>query len=284
MNCKIAAIRTLALLVGLILCATGLAQSNTKRTYRIGVFIPEQHLERRVPDPAVETRIRGLLIDEGFKILDIEQAVKLKMYATVDKILDNTPGSLTEAIRLSRGAGVDILVVGEAFSEEVARQNVETELGNTVNIRCRARIELRAYKTDTAEIIFSDSIHQTGPPEPTIPLSSKAAFDAGARSIAPSLIEKLSKLPNPSWARLEIEIRNITLSQGTEIRGVLKSFPGMIEIEDYRFESGNLTMEVKLSVSLQKDLATKLETSPKLQKYKLKVQTANNTKVIAAKK
>lgn len=284
MNLKTLSTRVLLLLATLLICVSAPAQSNTKRTYRIGVFIPEQHLERKVPDPAVETRIRGLLIEEGFKIMDIEQAMKLKMYATVDKLIDNTPGSLDEAIRLARGAGVDILVVGEAFSEEVARQNVETELGNTVNIRCRARIELRAYKTDTAEIIFSDSLHQTGPPEPTVPLSSKAAFDAGARSIAPSLIDKLSKLPNPTWARLEVEIRNITLTQGTEIRGVLKSFPGMIDIEDYRFESGNLKMEVKLLVSLQKDLATKLETSPKLKKYKLKVQTANNTKVIASRK
>lgn len=276
--------RALGLAVLALVSASSIAQFNSKRTYRVGVFIPEQHLERRVPDPAVETRVRGLLIEEGFKVMDLEQTFKLKMYAAVDKLIDNGPNSLAEALRLARGAGIDILVVGEAFSEEVARQNVETELGNTLSIRCRARVELRAYMVDTGEIKFSDAVHQTGPGEPTVALSSKAAFDAGAKAITPGIIEKLSKLPNPTWARLDIEIRNITLAQGNEIKKALTEFPGMIGIEDSRFESGNLTLEAKMQVALQRDLATKLETSPKLKKFKLKVQTANSSKVIAVKK
>lgn len=276
--------RSLGLAALALLAAASFGQFNSKRTYRIGVLIPEQHLQLKVPDPAVETRVRGLLIEEGFKVMDLEQSAKLKLYSVVDKLLDNKPNSLTEALRLARGVGMDIMVTGEAFSEEVARQNIETELGNTLSIRCRARVELRAYRTDTGEIIYSDAVHQTGPGEPTVALSSKAAFDLGAKAIAPGLIEKLSKLPNPTWARLEVEIRNISLTQGNQIKTILSEMPGMIGIEEERFESGNLMLEIKMQISLQRDLATKLETSPKLKKFKLKVQTANSTKVIAVRK
>ena len=71
------------------------------------VAIPEEHISRRIPDPAAQTEIQKTLQDVGFKLADSSEAA-------------------------------DVVVTGEAFSETAGRR------ANLVS--CRARVEVKVVR------------------------------------------------------------------------------------------------------------------------------------------
>ncbi|MGV3530725.1 MAG: CsgG/HfaB family protein [Chthoniobacteraceae bacterium] len=83
------------------------------------VKIPEEHLSRRVIDPAAETELAKLLQECGFTVFD-----------------EKTPGRAEYAIE------------GEAFSERAAQR------GNLVS--CKARVEVKLRNVATGVIVSSD--------------------------------------------------------------------------------------------------------------------------------
>ncbi|MCA9402882.1 MAG: curli assembly protein CsgG [Candidatus Omnitrophica bacterium] len=86
----------------------------------VTVNIPEQHMNRTVPDPAAQTEISLALQQLGFPLLDPATAKK----------------------------DPDITITGEAFSE-YAVQN-----GNLIT--CKARVEVKAVEKKSGEIIAID--------------------------------------------------------------------------------------------------------------------------------
>jgi len=90
-----------------------------KQLPTISVSISEEHIGRRVPDPAAETELQLILQQTGFEVLD-----------TNDKRL------------------ADVFVSGEAFSEFGARR------GNLVS--CRARVEVKVTDRRTGKLLLAD--------------------------------------------------------------------------------------------------------------------------------
>ena len=115
----------------------------------IAVVIPEHHVTAwpaSVPDPAVETEIKSLLRQCGFKVKDVEQnelADFAKDYQKRDP--NNWPRGL---------AGVDVVIVGEGFSEFAAR------IGNLVS--CVARAEINLIQRSNGQILLADRTTERG--------------------------------------------------------------------------------------------------------------------------
>lgn len=111
----------------------------------VAVVIPEQHLAApamvaATRDPAVETEIKVLLRDCGFEVRDVE-ANALADWARSYKQAHGQPWPQTLD-------GVDIVIIGEGFSEFAAR------IGNLVS--CSARTELNVIDRATGNIVFVD--------------------------------------------------------------------------------------------------------------------------------
>ncbi len=119
--------------------AASQAQSRT----RVGVLIPEEHLRRRVPDPAGETEVIRLLAEAGYQVVDVRHLLALqdRERGKVSKL--TSPAELT---RLGAELHVDVLILGEAFSEE-------TEPLFKGVVTSRARLEARAIRCATGEIL-----------------------------------------------------------------------------------------------------------------------------------
>ncbi|MGM0509487.1 MAG: hypothetical protein ACQERZ_10080 [Fusobacteriota bacterium] len=117
---------------------------------RIMVVIPEQHIKKPIPDPAVETEIIKNLIKAGYRVVDQSQIKKIRYSEEIESILG---GNKEIAKSIANQFEADILITGEAFS---------ILNGETYGmISCGARAEIRGMKISTGEIIFSDAVHSS---------------------------------------------------------------------------------------------------------------------------
>ena len=92
-----------------------------------------------VPDPAVETEVKLLLRACGFEIKDVPQNELVGFVAAAKK----------DGLIWPRGlAGVDFVIVGEAYSELAAR------IGNLIS--CAARAEINVISRSTGKIVLAD--------------------------------------------------------------------------------------------------------------------------------
>jgi hypothetical protein len=111
----------------------------------LGVVVSEEHLRSsRQVDPAAETELLAVLMRLGFPIREIpEGEVRERLHA---------PRPWTAKPPLAPGVDVDLLVLGQGFSEFAGR------VGELVS--CKARLEIRAVDPATGEVVavFQDAI------------------------------------------------------------------------------------------------------------------------------
>ncbi|MCH8805791.1 MAG: hypothetical protein IH986_06860 [Planctomycetes bacterium] len=108
----------------------------------IAVVIMEEHITRRraaVPDPAVETEFKLLLRECGFEIRDVPQ----------NELVGFVGAGKKDGFTWPRGlGGVDVVIVGKAYSEFAAR------IGNLIS--CTARAEINVISRSSGKIVMAD--------------------------------------------------------------------------------------------------------------------------------
>ncbi len=128
-----------------------------KKLPSVAINIPESHLTRSIPDPAVETELRLIFAQLGFHVIDTKESAE-------------TP---------------DIKIKGEAFSEFAARK------GNLVS--CRARVEVQVHRTSDQALLLSDREAGVGV-DLSENVAAKEALAFTARKLADRIVAKL--VPN----------------------------------------------------------------------------------------
>jgi hypothetical protein len=269
--------------------ATGSAapsETSQKRRWKVIILVPETHLSQpRIPDPAVETELSRQLIDAGYKVLDDDRIKQLRYSDVVDRIVRGGPDAIKDALQLCRRFGADVLVTGEAFSQVASRQTVQTDLGPVTQIRCRARVELKAIRMDSGEKFYADAIQKTGTPEPTEELSSKACLQQAAAAIAPSLLDKCDGLSLSDTQRVELQVRGLTsFSQSNALIIALEKLPGVKDVDPGEFNAHTLFTEVQLNKDQLRAFPARLETDPALKRFHITVQSVSGTKIICNSK
>jgi hypothetical protein len=275
--------------IGLFCLITGAGAQSREgqpRRWRVMVIVQEQHLQRpRVPDPAVETALSKELIEAGYKVIDQDRLRELRYTEVMDRIIAGGKNAADEARKLGRKFGADILITGEAFTQEETRENVTTDLGVVTRIRCRGRVELKGVRMDTGEKFYSDSIHKTGAPESTVELSSKICLQQAAEDISASVLRKLDKLSLSPGLHIELDVRGIgSLSLSNELVKVLEKIPGVLDVGAADYEARTLKTEVHIDSSTVRDFAAKLETHSALKRFHLRVESSNGSKIVATAK
>jgi len=106
----------------------------------VAVIIPETHVARVVVDPAVETEIKHVLAECGFKVMDTGRN---SLADWAKGMMHEQKGPWPPAI-----GDADIVIVGEAFSEFALRTG---EL-----VTCTARAEINVIDRRTGEILWAD--------------------------------------------------------------------------------------------------------------------------------
>jgi Curli production assembly/transport component CsgG len=162
-----------------------------KKLPRVSVKIEEMHVGSRVIDPAAETEFIYLLRKCGFEVVDQSDEVLSNWARAYLKDSDTELPELLQA--------VDVVVVGEAFSQFAART------GNLVS--SKARVEVRAIDTSNSRILAIDR-NTTTAVDLAEQIAAKTALQEGALDIAvrliPEMVEKWrSDLPGTDSSKSE---------------------------------------------------------------------------------
>lgn len=186
---------------------------------RIMIIIPEEHLGRQIPDPAAETEIIRQFVEERFYVVDQNQIAEIRYN---DETLAAARGGLEAAAAIGRKYGAEVIIMGEAFSEYVSQ-----EKGMVLS---SARVEIRAIKTDTAQILYADA-KDTSALAVSENIAAKRALQRAAGLLGPELIEEIL-----AWAEVDKEegrmitlyIPNISYSQLIIVKEVIgERVPGV---------------------------------------------------------
>jgi curli biogenesis system outer membrane secretion channel CsgG len=149
---------------------------------KVMVIVPEYHITFRVPDPAGETEILRKFLEAGFRAVDPSMYATLRKGARFSEAVKNPMA----AISIGKEFGADIVIFGEGFSERVdAKSNPVT---------CRARVEVRAVRTDNAEIIATNGA-QAGGQDIAESTASKTALKNAGAQISDYLLGQMCEMP-----------------------------------------------------------------------------------------
>lgn len=152
---------------------------------KVMVIVPEYHITFRIPDPAGETEILRKFLEAGFRAVDPSMYATLRKGARFSEAVKNPMA----AISIGKEFGADIVIFGEAFSERVdAKSNPVT---------CRARVEVRAVRTDNAEIIATNG-GQAGGQDLAESTASKTALKNAGAQVADYLLGQMCDQPKSS--------------------------------------------------------------------------------------
>jgi len=140
---------------------------------RVAVFIPEQHVNQEVRDPAAETELVRRLLEEKFPVVDL--AIRAAMAREAGNPLET-------AVRLGREKDLDYIIYGEAISERSDR--VGSFTGG------RARVEVKVVHVRTGAIVLSESAYG-GATDLAETVAGKKALQNAADKLADLLLPKL---------------------------------------------------------------------------------------------
>lgn len=258
--------------------------SGALRQLRIMVVIPETHIRRPVPDPAVETAILRTLTSEGFRVVDQQRTAQLReatwLRAAMQGTLDRAQA---EALRTEYGA--DILITGEAFSTRA-----EADRGGNSTVLCGARSEVKVIMLDTGEIITADSVPQAQGRGLSEELAAKIALENAGKMVAPRLVSALiekaftatGSLPGSRSARVQLEISNWKQRQeAKQLLNALEKMTGVKTVTLTEYQSGTLFAEVELTPEAVGKIADWLETGPEFLPFGIGIDTDKKTKIVA---
>lgn len=242
--------------VGVKPLANALKDLGLLKEWRIMVVIPEEHIGRRVPDPAGETEIIKRFLNAGYKLVDQKQVKAIRDSEIAEKAAS---GDIAAAQQLARKYGADVIITGEAFSEHAATAGGGA-YGIDVSLQsCKARVEARAIRADTGEIIAADGTYGTGVDIAENIAGKKALADAGGK-LADFFIEEITKIPASVTSSVQLVISGASYGKLDELRISISKLRGVrkIVLQDY---AGKIaTFDIELDGKAQ-DFAATLEKS-----------------------
>ena len=165
--------------------AANCAVLNSSHVPKIMVILPEFHISQRIPDPAAETEINRKFIEAGFQVVDPA------MFATINNSIQfkDAADDPARAISLGRQFGADIVIYGEAFSQRPGTVNAPDLGTQNGQASVRARVEVRAVRTDNATILATNGL-EAGALDNAEFVAAKAALRKAGALMADYLLQQ----------------------------------------------------------------------------------------------
>lgn len=215
--------------------------SKQLRDPRIAVIMPEYHISAKIPDPAAETAIIRKLVDSGFsRVTDVSM---LRYHW--NNILGLSQKSLQE---IANDLQVDIVIVGEAFSEGVG--DVGKFIGNGRSnvgiVSCKARAEAKIFILKTGEILAANGTYGTAA-DLTEFIAAKKALNNAGEKMGDYIIEKLMAYGGSNNQNLQINVLSVDFNKVSAINRALKDVRGVGSSSVTNYADGLATITVKYS-------------------------------------
>ena len=254
--------------------ASLLKDDQSIKKLRVAVVIPEQHLSGPIPDPAGETEVIRQLIKEGFRVVDAKQVQAIR---DNDLVIRARKGDPKELLAIARSWDAGLLVVGQAFSQDVLRD--PAMMGNS--FPCRGHIEAKIFFTDTADILWTGDA-DGGAMDLSPAVAAKAAIRAAATKMADTMITSLlvDKTGTQARGSIRVVVAGVDFEQKLLFKQVLGDMKELVtEAEEISYLESRVEMDVVTSTTSEK-LAEAVFLGAKKQGMKLKVLESTNRRCV----
>ena len=215
----------------------------TEKKQRVMIMIPETHIHKAIPDPAGETEMIRKFIRLGFKVVDQSQVSKIR---DTREAKAAAKGDNQSAVAIARQYGAQIIVIGEAFSENIPRTPSARQT-------CSARVEARAIYTDTGEILATNG-KEAHAMDATELVAAKKALRRSASLLADDMIKQIvGGWKSQGESRdIELFIKGIEYNQLTKLESFIKNLPNVSDVQRRSFDEGVAVIDIQLKDSAQK--------------------------------
>ena len=220
------------------------------RKPRVMILISERHWQ--APSPATETEMIRKFTENGFKVVDPNQIRQAHASEPAGGFLHGDPAA---AAALGRQYGAELVIVGEAFSND-------TRISYGL-YTCRTTAEVRMLDVDTATIFVAKS--QTGNgSDLTENMASQKAFQNAGELLADYLMEYIANQWNrrgPKSYEISLVVAELTFSQLAQLEQMLQNWRGIDAINLRSFDAGTAVIGLETRHTAQR-LASELVSKP----------------------
>ncbi|MBO6178927.1 MAG: hypothetical protein J6I62_10405 [Selenomonadaceae bacterium] len=232
------------------------------RNPKIAVYIPESHIQYRVPDPAGETAVIKTLVKAGFsQVIAASPKLTTVSYNWARKGYNVNLEDLRAAARFF---SADIVIMGEAFSEGVGDPGQWLPGNQRMNMRsCRARVEAKMYLAKTGQIIAADGKYGSAL-DISEAVASKKALAAAGEEIGNYFVDEILKYSSSNRQNTELIVISSDFSKINKVQAALKSIRGVKNVQMKNYASGKGVFEIQYSgapQTLYRELASSVDTA-----------------------
>ncbi len=222
---------------------TRLGIINTQlRNPKIAVYVPETHIQSRIPDPAGETAIVQALIQAGFS-----QVTEVGSRLNFSNPMRMTASEMTAA---AQKLGVDIMIVGEAFSDGLGDAAQWLPGNRASNIMsARARVEAKMFIVRTGQIIAADGKLGSGMDNSQAVAAKKALAKAG-QLMGEYFVEQLTGLYT-NQQNVEVVVYAASFQKINMVQSAIGQVRGVKSCNLSSYEGGKAVFTVGYSGSPQ---------------------------------
>lgn len=198
---------------------------NRLRNPRIAVYIPEQYLQQRLPNPSSETAVVKALLDAGFS-----NVIEVGSRMTITNPLGMTAQQMTNA---AQQFGADIMIVGEAFSDNVgdAAQWLPGNQRSGMQA-CRARVEAKLFVVKSGQMIAADGKTASGV-DVSDAIAAKKALSGAGKQAGDYFVEQLLKLGAGNRQQVELIVFGADFSKINRVQAALAQVVDNFNLSSY---------------------------------------------------
>ena len=212
------------------------------RNPKIAVYVPERHIQFHVPDPAGETAIVKALISAGFS-----QVTEVGSRLNISNPMNMSSAQMTSA---AQQLGVDIIIVGEAFSEGLGDAAQWLPGNQRSNMQAvRARVEAKMFIVRTGQIIAADGKYGSGL-DNSQAVASKKALAAAGQQMGEYLVEQITGLYS-SQQNVEVVVYGSAFQKINQVQTAIGNVRGVKSCNLSSYEGGKAVFVVQYSGSPQ---------------------------------
>ena len=213
------------------------------RNPRIAVYVPESHIQYRIPDPAGETAIVKALTEAGFS-----NVTEVGSRLSVSKPMNMNTAQMTQA---ANQLGVDIMIVGEAFSEGLGDAAQWLPGNQTSKMQsCRARLEAKMFIVKTGQIIAADGKYGSAI-DSSESLAAKKALASAGQQMGEYFIEQLMTLGSGNRQSMQVVVMGSDFTKINRVQAALAQVRNVSNVNLSSYQGGKGVFTINYSGSPQ---------------------------------
>ncbi len=227
-------------------------------------------------DSAV-TALNEIILESGFRVVDQDVMASLEKPEVFTQIL---AGNYLAASKILKDNGVDILIAGKAFSEEVAGNNFDAYGVNVYLSSSKGRLEGKLVRADTGELLATKTFEGVGLGSGK-DTRSQALKNSGVEA-GKYFVNQIMKLPAATSNYIQLTVKGLSFSRAKEFIETLKSVRGVRKVINRGFRNKEALYEVEAEGDVNL-LADNMAENKKLtQTFKFDITTVSSGKIEAS--